>query len=66
MDVKGTVRLYCLREQSHEESQIYFMTLKQFKGKTFLKPLPNLTDTSKLDAIYFDYHELDKSYYKGL
>ena len=27
MDVKDTVRLYCLTKQSHEESQINFMTL---------------------------------------
>ena len=66
MDVKDTVRLCCLREQSHEESQIDFMTLEQVKGKTFSKHLSNLADTYKLDAIYFDYHGLGKSYYKGL
>ena len=65
-DVKDTVRLYFLREQSHEKSQIDFMTLRKFKYKIVPKPLSNLTDTYKLDVIYFGYHELDESHYKGL
>ena len=65
MDVKDALRLYCLTEQSQEESQIETITLKQFKGKIFPKHLLYLTDTYKIDAIYFDYHKLDKSHYKG-
>ena len=66
MDVKDSVRLYCLREQSHKESEIEYMTLKQFKANTWPKRLSHLNDTNILDAIYFNSHEFNESYYKVL
>ena len=49
----------------HEEAEIGYMALKQFKGKTCMKYLPQ-TEALKLDAIYFDYHELNEAQCKGL
>ena len=63
MDMKDTVRLYCLNDQSREETKIGYMTLKQFKTKTCVRLLPQ-GEILKLDAIYFDYHELDEAQYK--
>ena len=37
MDVKDTVRLYCLIDQSNEETEIRHTAIKQFKANKFKK-----------------------------
>ena len=63
MYVKDIVRIYCLNNQSHEETKIRHMTLTQLKTKSFIKFSPQ-TETLKLDAIYFYCHDLDEGSYK--
>ena len=62
MDVKDTIRLYCLIDQSHEETEIRYTNLNQFKANK-LKKFLNPTETLELDVIYVYYHELDEGHY---